>query len=433
MNGEVLFDRTINEIENDLCFVLMPFRSNFDELHSAIIKPTMTEMGMKCKRGDEIYGTKSVMSDIWEYIQRARVVIADLTDQNPNVLYELGICHAINKDVIIITQSMNDVPFDLRHLRCIEYRNTQQGWVKLREELRKTTTSLKCEISLPFEVVLKFGEKGEKKGQFNNSRDIAVDSKNNIFISDGDNYRIQKFSSEGEFITSWGSHGQEKGKFDDPREIAVDKYGNIYVADYLNNRIQIFDEDGQFLRQFILENDMGIIPTPYGIAINKFSEIYITNSNTSHMIMKFNKNGNLVSYWGGYGRGNGEFNNPLGITIDSEENIYIADNNNHRIQKFNPEGEFLLKWGRKNDEPGDFLFPRGVTYKDDKIYVSESGIPRVQIFTKDGKYLGKIKTKPKVPFNRPTGIAFDQKEYLYIVNRGFDQVLKLKMNSVKGD
>jgi len=176
-------ERTIDSTEHNLCFVMMPFRPNFDKLYSAIIKPAITKMGVKCKRGDEIYGTESVISDIWECIQRSDFVIADLTGQNPNVCYELGLCHAINKDVIIITQNMGDVPFDLRHLRCIKYNDKQKGRIKLRKDLNKTIVSLKGEIPLPFEVIFKLGETGENKGQLKNSRDIAIDSKNNIFIS----------------------------------------------------------------------------------------------------------------------------------------------------------------------------------------------------------------------------------------------------------
>jgi DNA-binding beta-propeller fold protein YncE len=282
------------------------------------------------------------------------------------------------------------------------------------------------EIPLPFEVILKIGETGENKGQLKNSRDIAIDSKNNIFISDGDNYRIQKFSSKGEFITSWGSRGHNEGEFDDIRGIAVDKYDHIYIADFLNNRVQKFSENGQFLNQFKFDNEKGVISTPYGIAISKFNEIYLTNAEPSNLIMRFNENGKLIRYWGEYGKRNGEFDNPLGITIDEEGNVYIADNKNHRIQKFNREGTFLMKWGHKSDMPGNFIYPRGIAYKNNQIYVSETDIPRVQIFNKNGKYLGKIKTEPHVPFHRPTGMAFDQNNHLYLVNRGLNMVLKLK-------
>jgi len=325
-----------------------------------------------------------------------------------------------------VSQDINDVPFDLRHLRCIEYKDTQEGRIKLRKDLRTTIKSFKNEISLPFEVIFKFGETGENKGQLKNSRDIAIDSKNNIFISNGDNYRIQKFSSKGEFITSWGSHGHNEGEFDDIKGIAVDRYEHIYVADFLNSRIQKFSENGQFLSQFRFDDGKGVISTPYGIAINKFNEIYLTNAESSNLIMRFNEDEKLLYCWGGYGKGNGEFKNPLGITIDDEGNVYIADNNNHRIQKFNRESKFLRKWGYKSDTPGNFMYPRGIAYKNNQIYVSESDIPRVQIFNKNGKYLGKIKTESSVSFYRSTGMAFDQNNYLYIVNRGLNQVLKLK-------
>jgi hypothetical protein len=148
MKGKVLFERTIHTIERDLCFVMMPFRPNFDVLYNAIIKPTITEMGIKCKRGDDFYGTNTHIDDIWEYIQKSRIIIADLTGQYPNVLYELGLCHAINKEVILITQSGDDIPFDLRHLKYIEYINTQRGRLKLRDDLNKTLISLNSGISM---------------------------------------------------------------------------------------------------------------------------------------------------------------------------------------------------------------------------------------------------------------------------------------------
>jgi hypothetical protein len=172
-NEEVLFERTIHAIENNLCFVLMPFRPNFNELYNIIIKPAINYFKIKCKRGDEVY-TKSVIDDVWKCIQRSRFIVADLTGQNSNVCYELGLCHAINKDVIIITQNMNDVPFDLRHLRCIVYSDTQEGRIKLRNDLSKAMISFKFESSLLFEVIFKFGETGKNKGQLSNSRDIAI-------------------------------------------------------------------------------------------------------------------------------------------------------------------------------------------------------------------------------------------------------------------
>lgn len=81
----------------------------------------MERCGLRCERADDIYGISGIMQSVWESINRAQVIIADLTERNPNVFYELGIAHTLGKPVIMITQSMDYVPFDLRHLRCVVY------------------------------------------------------------------------------------------------------------------------------------------------------------------------------------------------------------------------------------------------------------------------------------------------------------------------
>jgi hypothetical protein len=80
--------------------------------------------------------------DIWERINRARFLIADLTGQNPNVFYELGIAHALGKDVLLLTQDMAHVPFDLKGLRCILYSFTPRGVKEFETKLKATILEL---------------------------------------------------------------------------------------------------------------------------------------------------------------------------------------------------------------------------------------------------------------------------------------------------
>lgn len=126
------------EITKNICFVLMPFDKKFDSIYNSAIKTTVEGAGFSCTKADEIFGTKPIIDDIMEYIQNARVLIADLTGKNPNVFYELGIAHAKSKDVILITQNMEDIPFDVRHLRCIDYEDSIAGSDTLKEKLRST-------------------------------------------------------------------------------------------------------------------------------------------------------------------------------------------------------------------------------------------------------------------------------------------------------
>jgi hypothetical protein len=130
------------EVDKNLCFVLMPFDETFNPIYTGIIKKATDFFKLDCKRADEIFGTKPIIEDIWEYIQKANFLIADLTGRNPNVFYELGVAHALKKKVILITQKMDDLPFDLRHYRCIIYENSIAGAGKLEDGLKSTIDKL---------------------------------------------------------------------------------------------------------------------------------------------------------------------------------------------------------------------------------------------------------------------------------------------------
>jgi hypothetical protein len=81
------------------------------------------------------------MRDIWSAIHAARIVVADCTGRNPNVFYEIGLAHAIGRYTILISQSIDDVPFDLRHLRIILYEYTPRGMEKFEKALIETMKS----------------------------------------------------------------------------------------------------------------------------------------------------------------------------------------------------------------------------------------------------------------------------------------------------
>lgn len=130
------------EIERDSCFLLMPFREPWSDDVWKLIDGIVTKCGLCCKRADEQDG-RTVMDDIWEGICKARVVIADLTAKNPNVTYEVGLADVLGKDVIILSQNPNDVPFDFLGQRLITYQNSIGGVQKLTEELHKRLSKFK--------------------------------------------------------------------------------------------------------------------------------------------------------------------------------------------------------------------------------------------------------------------------------------------------
>lgn len=119
-------------------FVLMPFERKFQPLYEDHIKTVAKELAMSVARSDDFFTTQAIIGEVWSAIAQSKIVIADCTDRNPNVFYEIGIAHAIGKPVILITQNVEDIPFDLRHLRHIKYEYTPRG-VKQFERRLKTT------------------------------------------------------------------------------------------------------------------------------------------------------------------------------------------------------------------------------------------------------------------------------------------------------
>ena len=104
----------------------------------------MEALGYQCNRADDIWNNQHILDDIIELIETAAVVVCDLSNRNPNVFYEAGIAHTLGKEVILLTQSDNDVPFDLQSIRYVRYLNNNQGRQEmirqLFERVRKLTS-----------------------------------------------------------------------------------------------------------------------------------------------------------------------------------------------------------------------------------------------------------------------------------------------------
>ena len=112
----------------DTCFVMMPFGQWFDVYYKELFIPAIKEAGMEPLRADELFSTGTVIEQIWEQIEKAKILLADLTGKNANVFYELGLAHAAHKPVVFTSGKLDDVPFDLRHLRVIIYDIQDPFW-----------------------------------------------------------------------------------------------------------------------------------------------------------------------------------------------------------------------------------------------------------------------------------------------------------------
>jgi len=121
-------------------FVLMPFKTELEKVYTEHIKKLGVKLGIVIRRADESVLPKPFMEKVWNGICGARLIIADCTENNPNVFYEIGMAHTVGKPVVLITRSAKDIPSDIKHIDYIEYVYDPEGVPRLIEKLSAIIT-----------------------------------------------------------------------------------------------------------------------------------------------------------------------------------------------------------------------------------------------------------------------------------------------------
>lgn len=119
-------DETFSTAPKPFVFVLMPFDKKFDDIYKFGIKGAAEEVGAYAERVDEQIFTEGILERIFNQINKADLIVADMTGRNPNVFYEVGYAHSLGKIVLLLTQNVDDIPFDLKHRQHIVYGNKIQ-------------------------------------------------------------------------------------------------------------------------------------------------------------------------------------------------------------------------------------------------------------------------------------------------------------------
>jgi DNA-binding beta-propeller fold protein YncE len=273
-----------------------------------------------------------------------------------------------------------------------------------------------CKYDTEGNLIWKIGEQGTGEGQFMGV-DVpssvvcasyllmAADKEGNLYVSDTLNRRVQKFDKDGNFLLEFRPKGIDKGGL--TFGVDVDKDGNVYVVvvDDDGGGIQKFNKYGNHIKSF---EGGGL-----DIAVDDKGNIY---SVCEDMVIKYNRKGKISLRFGKKGSGDGEFDEAMGIEIDNEGNIYIADSGNARIQKFDSRGKFLMKFGKKAKLPedpiaalkyeykgGEFCAPTDVAVDNEgNIYVTDA-FRRIQKFDSKGRFIKEF--EPGIGW----GIAFSPK------------------------
>ncbi len=217
------------------------------------------------------------------------------------------------------------------------------------------------------------GEKIRTFGQLSNAYGVTVDKDDNIYVVDYGNNRVNKFSSDGEFVAAVGSHGSGNLQFSNPLGIRYNRRdNNLYVPDQSNHRIQVLSTELKFVRCF---------GTP--------------------------------------GNGNGQLKHPVYATFDSANNLYVTDSRNHRVQVFTAEGQFLRAFSQKADGQ-KLISPCAIAIdSSDTVYVSENGPSHVSVFTSQGAYITTFggSGKKEGQFNGIYGLSIDRNDSIVVSDR----------------
>ena len=164
---------------------------------------------------------------------------------------------------------------------------------------------------------------------------------------------------------------------------------------------------------------------PRGTALGSNETIYVADTFNSR-IVKLDTAGNLLESWGNRTPDGqippapGTFNEPWGVAVDAQGNVFVADTWNHRVQKFDADGEFILKWGSSglsSEGPDRLWGPRGIAVNPEgRVYLTDTGNKRVVVFESDGKFLFEFGTEGEGRLDEPVGIAVGPDGRIYVAD-----------------
>jgi sugar lactone lactonase YvrE len=288
--------------------------------------------------------------------------------------------------------------------------------------------------SPPPRFLLEWGAPGGEKGEFSACVGITIGRNDEVYTAEFRNQRVQRFTSEGQFLGTFPVQPHAGG-------IAVDPEGNVYVAHWNSNKLAAYSPSGELLREWgVKGTGDGEFQLPGSVAFGPDGLLYVPDQGNSR-VQKFTREGKFVGKWGVLGKEPGQFGGgqsaggrfagPQFVAFDRDGNVYTTDAALDRIQKFTPEGKLLSYWGTESADPGGFGPPPRnkdgspgmggpisvCVDRQNRVWVSATN-NRVQQFTNDGRFLHGIGGEGAEPgqFHLPHGIALDSRDCLYVAD-----------------
>ena len=270
------------------------------------------------------------------------------------------------------------------------------------------------------------GTRGTGLGQLTKPRSLALDRSDSLYVVDMTG-RVQKFSPRGEVLSSWRMPETDLGK---PKGMCRDANGNIVIVEPHYQRVNHFAPEGRLVEQWGSHGtNIGQLVLPRSVAVNSQGEIFVSEYTTVDRVQGFSANGRKpIVVFGKPGTSDGEFNRAEGLDVDAQDRIYVADSCNHRIQIFSRDGKWLKTYGKAGRGLGELSYPYDVRVdRAGRQYVCEFGNSRIQIFGTNNEPVEIIGGPGSRPgqFNNPWAIALDSHGNLFVADAGNHRVQKL--------
>ncbi len=276
-------------------------------------------------------------------------------------------------------------------------------------------------ITLPVNADQMLGLPGSEEGYFQSPRQIALAPDGTLYIADSLNHRIQHITQDGGILHIWGRYANSMveeapdGTFNEPWGIAVGPDGSVYVSDTWNYRIQKFTPDGQFLGMWSFYSvggfDTGFYG-PRGLAVDKQGRVYVADTGNKAIVV-FDGEGTYLTQFGMAGMGLGQLDEPVGVAVDDFGNVYVTDTWNQRVQVFTPDPSgmyfvaqaewFVEGWYGNSLENKPFI----AVGQNGNVFVTDPEMCRVIEFTLLGEALHAWDGCAGGAFQLPSGIAPD--------------------------
>ncbi len=270
--------------------------------------------------------------------------------------------------------------------------------------------SISVNAAQEFKFVSEFGEKGEGEAQFAKTLFMAFGPDGAVYVTDTDNFRIQKFDEIGSFLFDIQMEEESEFRFINPTDIAIGTDNAIYVMDWMFMEISgtdsqqaseqkifnygpcvhKFDAQGIFVATYPIQdfsrriapleaaspgldadgNYVLVIPQGdtkrnFLLTVDTHGNIYVCDSGLNKLIFKLDVNGEPVTRYPLAQPGVGHLVDPVDMTVDQSGNLYIVDELGHRILKYSAEGVFLDAFGEYGDAAGQFIKPSRIAVLED--------------------------------------------------------------------